>query len=277
MEIAIIKNTYIKKAMLDNVFVSGFTEELTKIADYYCIPQLQIEKSISPIIKDFDNYWEMVFSEYDFELITANKGVKFIDRVCKTALHYDLQQSTIDLFIKCTCAFPDAIIGIKLCFSKHKKLEPTLYVRTKTDKEVVFQFLKNHLTTSNISKLKNALANNKIFYGLGFSEKEEDLYLKTYVIEEVINSNGELITGFISHRLHQNNISKEHKEYLPEVSLSDFKTNNQSLSLLVEFLTHKMKYTTAGHIGMLYSNDSIKEYKIYVERKGGIPTDFKAK
>lgn len=58
--------------------------------------------------------------------------------------------------------------------------------------------------------------------------------------------------------------------------LPSFQANRPRLNDLVMFLIEKMDYIKAGHIGILHENDKAVEYKIYVERIGGIETDFSA-
>ena len=107
--------------------------------------------------------------------------------------------------------------------------------------------------------------------------EEPALYLKTYTIENVDAGNKETVPGFVSHRLHQGTLSREHKTYLPEVSLYNFQPEVEPLKALRDFLLFQMHYSQAGHIGMLHLAEELTEYKIYVERMGGIPTDFSAR
>ncbi|MDQ3108259.1 MAG: hypothetical protein M3R17_00045 [Bacteroidota bacterium] len=256
---------------------SIFDEEVENICSHYGLTFHRLERIISPLKSSFEKYWEMVFASTNFELITAGEGNVFAQRILDVASLAGLSQKTLWLFFHCHLAFPSAITGIKVCFSKDENLSPTLYVRVKADVKEAIVFLRKHLGEDEITMLQSALSNNKILYGLGFSEKNGLPYLKTYTIGEVDTPGGEKINGFISHRLSGQELSKEHKTYLPEISLENFQTDFPELKRLVNFLVSEMNYTRAGHIGMLHNENNTPEYKIYVERKGGIPTDFSAR
>jgi hypothetical protein len=194
---------------------SVFDEEIEKICSHYDVSKFQCDKLIYPLKDAFENYWEMVFAPSNFELITAGEGSAFAQRILDVASLAGLSGKTLWLFFHCHLAFPSAITGIKICFSKEEKIAPTLYIRVKSGVKEVLSFLKKHLSDEEITVLQSSLSNNSILYGLGFSEKKGLPYLKTYTIGEVETNAGEKIAGFISHRLSGQELSKEHKTYLP--------------------------------------------------------------
>lgn len=266
-----------KTQTLNLPFASVFEEEITAIANNYGLNQEAIISTIQPVKTWFESYWEMVFAVNNFELITAGNGSDFAQKVAVVALNQGLSETTVSFFQQCCAAFPEAIFGLKLCFSRTGKVAPTIYVRTKSAIQPGFDFLNQVLSTAEMEIMQAALSKNNTLYGLGFSEKNGQLYLKTYTIEDVETAGHKTIPGFVSHRLHGHQLSKEHKTYLPEVSLKEFCPEDIPLKDLRDFLLFRMQYMQAGHIGMLYKNGQLAEYKIYVERVGGIPTDFSAK
>ena len=266
-----------KLQTLNPPFTAVFEEELAAISEFYGLAFPEIKAAASPVFAWFEKYWEMVFAENSFELITAGNGRDFAEKTAAIATELALSQKTTTLFQNCCQAFPKAIIGIKLCFSAHQQIAPTVYVRTKTDIQKGLNFLAQHLNKAEMDVLQAALSKNQTLYGLGFSEKNGRLYLKTYTIEDVETPENKIVPGFVSHRMHEEKLSKEHKTYLPEVSLYEFEPESEPLQQLRDFLLFQMQYSHAGHIGMLFQNDRLAEYKIYVERVGGIPTDFSAK
>ena len=266
-----------KAPLSETQVVSAFREEVSAIAGHYGVSPKRVFSVVEPVEAQFELYWEMVFSSEGFELITAGKGSELRRNLKAVALHHGLSPDTVGLFEACSEVYPDVIIGIKLPFSQVVSDAPTVYVRTKAPKESVLGFLGSRLTKDAINGLEKVLVQNKTVYGLGFSEKDGRLYLKTYTIENVTTANGHIGEGFVSHRLSGRTISKEHKEYVPDVPLSEYRTDNARLKTLRDFLVNEMGYTHAGHIGALYENDAFSDYKIYVERTGGIPTDYAAK
>lgn len=266
-----------KPQTLNPPFQTVFEEEISAIANFYNLESQTILQTIMPLLPWLENYWEMVFATESLEIITAGKGPDFAEKVATAALHQGLSTETVNLFLQGCQAFPEVIYGIKWCFSASQKTLPTIYIRTKTEIKSGLNFLENHLPAADIQVLKSALQENKTLYGLGFSEKHAALYVKTYTIENVVSGKNEVVPGFVSHRLHQGQLSKEHKTYLPEVSLYEFQPEVPALKNLRDFLLFRMQYSQAGHIGMLHQEEVLTEYKIYVERLGGIPTDFSAR
>jgi hypothetical protein len=251
--------------------------EIDKIATFYGFSHEQIDEVISPLSEFFQEYYELVFASEEVELITSGKGELFAGKIIESALRAGLTHKSVDFFTACHLHFPEVVTGIKFRFSKKGSLIPALYVRVKCKMEEAMPFLRKQFSSEELKPLCEALKGNTILYGLGFSEKSGEGYLKTYTIGEVENENGEKIQGFISHRLSGNQFAREYKTYLPEVILSDFKTQNHVVQNLIYFLVHGLSYTKAGHIGILHRDNEADEYKIYVERIGGIPTDFSAR
>jgi hypothetical protein len=266
-----------KAQTLGASFKSTFERDIKRICLFYELSYSQIKALIAPLSKHFEKYWEMVFTENGFELITAGEGKVFANEIAQTALQGGLDEKTAELFLKCASTFPESVVGIKLAFSTRKKLAPTLYVRTKTYLKDVIQFLKSNLPQSEFAGLERILSPNNILYGLGFSEQKRSLCVKTYTIGEVTSSDGEIIRGFISYRISSDALLKEHKTYLPKSDVLKFETENSKLTKTLHFLSETMNYNGAGHIGALYKNDVISEYKIYLELVGGIPTDYMAR
>ena len=266
-----------KQLTLDTPFATVFETEISAISAYYGLPETAIQQTAKPLATYFEHYWEMVFSETSFELITAGTGTAFVEKISQAARQQGLSEETIALFRSCQQTFPDAICGLKFCFAADRQPEPTLYVRTKTNVPEVLTFLGQNHSILTVKLLQQALSHSKILYGLGFSEKQGQLYLKTYTIEAIKGENSTETTGFVSHRLWNGQVDREHKAYLPEVSLYSFAPEEAGLKKLQQFLLHEMNYATAGHLGMLYQNGKLTETKIYVERVGGIPTDFSAR
>lgn len=251
--------------------------EIEKIAAFYGFSREQIDEVISPLSEFFQEYCELVFASEEVELITSGKGELFAGKIRESSLRAGLAQKSVDYFTACHLHFPDVVTGIKFRFSKKGIQPPALYVRVKCKMEEAMPFLEKQFPSEELQSLCDALKENTILYGLGFSEKRGEGYLKTYTIGEVENENGEKIKGFVSHRLLGNQFAREHKTYLPEITLSDYKTENHVVQNLIYFLVHELSYTKAGHIGILHCGNEADEYKIYVERIGGIPTDFSAR
>jgi hypothetical protein len=265
------------KALLPEAGPAVLEKELGPIFRFYGISHEEVLQVCEPVLPYFSNYCELVFGENSFELITAGVGDEFATDVVNAANMLGTGSELTTLFSHCAAAFPDAVAGIKFCFSPGKKLSPTLYVRTKTGKEKVFHFLEDKITANALANLQTALAPNHILYGLGFSEKNENLYIKTYAITDVADGMGGAVPGFISWRLLGDELSREHKEYLPDNLLENYNSPDARMKKIRDFLLYEMGYDTAGHIGLLHEDGRHTETKIYIERTGGIPTDFSAR
>jgi|GEM_PF-4139317 len=255
----------------------GFADSITAISRFYHIDASSVIGRLSTFTKYLENYWEMAFTTEGFEVITAGVGQKLSEKIVSTASTAGLSPSTISLFQKCYQAFPTAFIGIKFSFSNEDSPLPTLYVRAKTELESGMTFIEQNLQEDEVRALKLAFVDHKILYGLGFTEKNQKLYIKTYSIQDVQIEKSQARSGFISHRLSGGQLLNEHKVYLPEVSLPEIYESYPKLRTLTDFLSKEMHYGIAGHIGALYQNGKVTEYKIYIERTGNIPTDFSAR
>jgi hypothetical protein len=250
-----------------------FDISIGKICGYYQVEEGRVRSKLEPLAAHFQNYCEMAFSTDGFEFITTGTGIDFMNEVSRYALSCGLSVETVNLFAKCFEQFPDAHLGIKFSFGE-KMVLPTIYVRSMTRIDKSFDFLQKHI--ADIESLKEAMHENQIMYGLGFTEKQGQPYIKTYSINSLETGHDKTQLGFISHRLQAGKLLNEYKTYLPDIALPQIYEDYPSIRQLTEFLIHDMKYKIAGHIGAFYQDDKISSYKIYIEKIGGIPTDFSA-
>ena len=262
--------------------IPGITAEIESIGRFYALDGSKVREVVGSMKFNLGNYTEIVFTATGFELITAGKGDEFSKKINAIAGSHGLPLTAAGLFLECAASFPSAILGIKVCFDK-RSASPSVYVRTKCSMNEGYDFLQqNKSTIGDIGPLKERLRNNKVLYGLGFFGSNGALGIKTYTIDEVgtlfPEVTGEKKTpGFVSHRLVGGKVLTEAKEYLPEIRLAEFQAPSARWKNIIAFLRNDLGYETAGHIGLLHDEERQAQYKIYIERTGGIPTDFSAK
>jgi hypothetical protein len=164
-----------------------------------------------------------------------------------------------------------------LPFEEGRPAPPSLYVRSKCEKEKVFSFLLDAgVSCSVLKELSDKMISNDRCYGLGFSELDNAPLIKTYTLDQVGEKNAHRL-GFRSHRLSREKMLPVWKEYLPDTPIELFDPPSRDWDELLQFLISEMRFHTAGHIGYERDIHGIAHAKIYVERKGAIPTDFGAR
>jgi hypothetical protein len=150
---------------------------------------------------------------------------------------------------RAAAAWPSAITGIKVDAAGRR--EPTAYVRTVCpwDEGIVW-------LAREIGPEAYEIPPARTLYGLGFQAE----VVKTYALSP---------EGFVSWRVGTGSPAREHKDYRAEVPWTDMVWPDARWQAVGE-VGQRLGFRMAGHVGR---HASTGELKVYVERRGGIPTD----
>jgi hypothetical protein len=152
-------------------------------------------------------------------------------------------------FERAVSQWPSAITGIKVDAVGQR--EPTLYVRCVCPWDQGIAWLARE-----VGSKAYEIPSARTLYGLGFQGN----LIKTYSLAS---------QGFISWRVDERVAALERKEYRAEVPWGEISWPDARWRDLGELGT-RLGFHTAGHVGR---HASTGELKVYVERRGGIPTD----
>jgi hypothetical protein len=162
---------------------------------------------------------------------------------------------------------------------------PSLYVRTVVPKADGFAFLGTlPFVAAHLDHLTRELRASDTLYGLGFFARDGVPGLKTYTVGDVDARQvhdgvlpGTTLRakqdGFVSHRLYAGDLSSETKLYLEHVTLDDVARRSARAAEVVAAAS-KLRVQMANHIGVTFRPPAEPEFKLYFERRGGIPNDF---
>lgn len=232
----------------------GVIAEARALADALHIERAPLDAELAALAPHLGRYAELVVSRSGLEIITGGVGI------AEELAALVAAGPAASAFLACARAFPDRMLGLKLCFGT-PAMAPTLYVRTMAPRATVRAFL-DEITTA-AAALDEALAGNEIAYGLGFSSDARGLVIKTYTVADVGAR-----AGFVSFRVRGGVVTREVKKYLPDLEWSEVPGDRA----WIDDVRARVPCARVGHVGLVNG-----EAKLYLERIGAIPSDFNAR
>ena len=247
--------------------MSEVAREIESLGRLYGVAD-RAREFLSRASRYLDRYAEIVLGESAFEVVTGDQGQA--SSLVELARNLGTSTATCAAFTACVDAFPDRMLGVKARIGE--SAQPTLYVRTLCDLSEGLC----HLGPRARSALAPGLAASRTLYGLGFQRIGDQECIKTYTVAD-IDWDGRRTTGFLSLRMTDDQISTEHKWYVPEVSLRSITAPSSRWQRVLEFATDTLGYAEAGNVGYRVQDGRAPELAVYVERVGAIPSDFSAR
>jgi hypothetical protein len=212
-------------------------EELAVLGRFY---GTAVDKVIARFGPALDRYAEWVLGRDQFAFVTLGD-------VPTLASYGD---TTSAQRFACTAThFSGSITGIKFDPAEHE--EPTLYVRTTCPWQIGARWLERALHVD-VSRILPA----RTLYGLGFQGN----LVKTYALTP---------EGFVSHRLDELEVRREHKDYRAEIPWDGIAWPDARWAQ-VGALGSMLGFERADHVGWSSATGATK---LYVERVGAIATD----
>jgi hypothetical protein len=210
-----------------------------------------------------ERYTEVVLAEHSFEVVTGGVGSEAVNAIL--ALASAASEGTRRIFSACSARFEDVMVGVKVGFATHT--QPTLYVRSKCDLDAGLWFVALHSGPAVADQLRAILRENRTFYGFGFSDDEHGPVLKTYTL--MPGERGR----FVSWRVRAGELLRSHKSYEADLPLSQL-AQNETWRQHIEFVSQRLGWQLANNVGRVEGGEAA--LKLYVERRGAIPTDVHA-
>jgi len=218
-------------------------------------------------------YAEWVIRPQGMEMITGGRGENCARALAEIAERSGASADSIEWFINCHRSFPDSQLGLKLSAIPGGPL-PSLYLRIKASLGAGMEFLKARWgRTSAILCLKERLAANQVFYGMGFFERAGESMVKTYTLQALPPRRRTASKGFVSYRLSSSDFSEERKYYYPDYELQDLDEDPQ-WKPVSRLIWRELGIRKASHLGVIVGEHESKQ--VYLERVGAIATDFSA-
>ena len=213
-------------------------DELAALADHYGLDPRPAWARLAPALA---RYTEWVLGRDGLAVVTLGEPGALAGWVAA-------EGPALPAFQAAASAWPDAITGIKLDLSGTEP--PTLYVRTRCPwAEGLRWLLGRGLPALDLPPART-------LYGLGFQGE----VVKVYTLSP---------DGFLSWRLDAGGVHPEHKAYRAEVPWAEIDWPDARWAALGA-LGARLGFETAGHVG---ARSDTGERKLYVERRGGLPTD----
>jgi hypothetical protein len=251
--------------------------EVRRLARHQGIAAAEVERALAALAPHLDAYAEIVLTERGFELITGGLGRATARRLATLACLFGAPLATAAPFLRCEAAFPDRMLGLKLCFGPGAAA-PSLYLRTRAPLDAALAFLATlDETAAAVDALRAALGSSRVLYGLGFFGASGELGVKTYTIDDVPALDGRATPGFVSYRVVAGSLVAEHKRYLPHVPWDRIVPPTPRWQALCRLAARELGYETAGHFAITEQAGRAPVLKLYVERIGAVPTDFEAR
>jgi hypothetical protein len=243
--------------------------EARALAEWKGVAGPDLEEALEALAPHLEGYAEMVVAEHGLEVITGGIGSNLATELARLAAGRGAPGITTAAFVACERAFPERMLGLKLCFGP-PHAPPTLYVRTLAPRALAIDFVR-HLPgiAPAAAALDRALAENSTVYGLGFSSRQEELVLKTYTIADVSALGAGARPGFVSFRVSGGELRRETKRYLPDLPWSE-------LPPWYRDVRQHVPVERVGHLGVVEVDGSPPDVKLYLERIGAIASDFSA-
>jgi hypothetical protein len=216
---------------------------------------LDAEAQIAVLRPFLNDYLELVFADDSFEIITGGHD-------CAEALAAasGLSQAAA-AFVEIARQFPGAMLGLKRAVGSdtpatlyHRSMLPLANATT-----VLAALDLGANDPAGTSELLAQLAGNATLYGLGFTELDGSLRLKTYVLGEVGDG-----LGFRSLRMGRAGVESDVRLYTPEAGSDCTAAIRARRALGV---------TCFGHV----AHSKGRATKVYVERIGKIATNYSAR
>lgn len=185
-----------------------------------------------------DHYAEWVLGRDAFALVTLGDAPALAALVRGTAA---------ERLRAAAACWPGAVTGVKLELGP--RVEPTLYARVLCPWDDAIGWLARAGLAAAVR-----VPPARTMYGLGFQGE----LVKTYALAP---------GGFVSYRLTDGELLREHKDYRADVAWSAIAWPDPRWAAIGE-LGRALGFETAGHVGLVGHTR-----KIYVERTGAIVTD----
>lgn len=214
-------------------------DELGALGAFYGLPVVDLLDRHGDAL---ERYAEWVLERDTFSLVTLGRPAELMALV---------EAPAKERFERAMAAWPRAVAGIKLDTAGRQA--PTLYVRTVCPWAEGIAWL-----TSEMGPAARTIPAARTLYGLGLQGE----LVKTYALSP---------GGFVSWRLGQGAVAPalEHKDYRADVGWDDIAWPDAQWRAVGE-VGHRLGFQTAHHLAR---HASTGELKVYVERRGGIPTD----
>ena len=216
--------------------------ELRALGELYGLPVAVLADLANRHGDALERYAEWVLERDTFSLVTLGRPADLVP------LADALAQPR---FARAVAAWPGVVAGIKLDATGRRG--STLYVRTVCPWAQGLAWLE-----AEMGPVARTVPAARTLYGLGFQGE----LVKTYALSP---------GGFVSWRLRPGEVapSLEHKDYRADVAWDDIAWPDTRWCAVGE-LGRRLGFTTANHLAR---HASTGELKVYVERRGGIPTD----
>jgi hypothetical protein len=244
--------------------------EARALAKWKAVAGHDFEEALAVLAPHLEGYAELVVAEHGLEVITGGIGSALATELARLAAGRGAPRAATDAFVSCAHAFPERMLGLKLCFGP-PHASPTLYVRTLAPRAGVIDFVRGLPGIAPAAAaLDRALADNTTVYGLGFSAQQGELVLKTYTIADVSALGSEERPGFVSYRVAAGELRRETKRYLPDLPWNE-------LPPWYRDVRQHVPSERVGHLGVVEVEGSPPDVKLYLERIGAITSDFSAR
>ncbi len=216
-------------------------EELTALGAFYGVPVDEVVARHGAALR---RYSEWVLGRTSLAVVTLGDVQTLAPLGSPTAAAR---------FAGAAARWPHAHTGVKLAAAPASapRQEPTLYVRCVCPWDEALAWLHDQ-----VGAAAAQIPRSRTLYGFGF----QGAIIKTYALV-----NG----GFVSWRLDDNGVRREHKDYRADVDWAAIDWPDAQWAA-VGALGRRLGFQTAGHVGW---DSAAHEQKIYVERVGGIVTD----
>lgn len=251
-------------------------DEIRALAAFLGLDRARVDQALRDLEGLLATYAEVVLTGGGLEVITGGRGREAAARLAETARRHGAPAVALGAFESGVAAYPDRMAGLKLSLGP-TAAGPSLYLRTLCPLGEGLDFLRSLPDAAPAAPaLRRILGRSRTLYGLGFFGSRFGLGVKTYTVVDVaadpVLGPGRRVPGFLSHRVEGGRLTGRFRRYVPEVPFERLSALPRDLAPAVKYAAGTLGYAAAGHVALGPGG-----VKVYVERKGAIPTDFSAR